>query len=172
MRDQIYSSVSFISACVSAFRGVRLPWIGSDKDPLYQEYKYHTGIDVYGVSVYTYAPGVVLAVGSEDNLYTVTVQYDAYSCLRYCHLSSVEVGAGDIVQAGSKVGKAGFESPGAAYLRTESRKARSETSAVYILLLKEQLPKAVNIICVPPAPHRGVSSCLILTVSAAACQSL
>ena len=106
MRDQIYSSVSFISACVSAFKGVRLPWIGSDKDPLYQEYKYHTGIDVYGVSVYTYAPGVVLAVGQENGLYSVTVQYDAYSCLRYCHLSSVEVGAGDIVQAGSKVGKA------------------------------------------------------------------
>lgn len=104
MKEQIYSTVSFISACVSGFKGVRLPWIGSDKNPLYKEYKYHTGIDVYGKSVYTYAPGVVLAAGSEDGLYTVTVQYDAFSCLRYGHLSSVEVGAGDIIQAGSKIG--------------------------------------------------------------------
>lgn len=104
MKEQIYSTVSFISACVSGFKGVRLPWIGSDKNSLYKEYKYHTGIDVYGKSVYTYAPGVVLAAGSEDGLYTVTVQYDAFSCLRYGHLNFVEVGAGDIVQAGSKIG--------------------------------------------------------------------
>ena len=97
---------TFLSDIVSEYGGLRRPWIGSTSDPLYEKYKFNTGIDLFGKEVYSYAPGVVLAVGKDESLYTVTVQYDVFSCIRYCHLKSVDVGAGDIIQSGSHIGAA------------------------------------------------------------------
>lgn len=66
----------------------------------------HTGIDMPADNVYSYTDGVVLAVGNVDNHYCVTVQYDVFNLLRYDNLSSVSVGAGEIVQVGAVIGKA------------------------------------------------------------------
>lgn len=56
----------------------------------------------------------------------------------------------------------------------QSRKARltQKQAPSTRHLLKEQLTKVVNASCFPPLPHRGMSSCLILVLSADACQSL
>ena len=97
---------SFLSGIVSEYDGIRRPWIGDTSDPLYKQYKYHTGIDIYGDKVFSYADGIVLAVGKEDNRYAITIQYDVFSCLRYMNLKSVSVKAGDVVQAGFLLGSA------------------------------------------------------------------
>ena len=97
---------SFLQGIVSDYKGVRRPWIGSDKDPLYKQYRYNTGIDIYCDKVYSYANGTIVAVGSNGRTKSVTVQYDVFSCLRYENLSEVSVSAGDIVQAGFYIGKA------------------------------------------------------------------
>ena len=91
---------------ISDYGGIRRPWIGSTDDPLYMQYKFNTGIDVYGKDVYSYASGVVIAVGKDDKYYAVTVQYDAYSCIRYTHLESVSLSAGDAIQQGFYIGRA------------------------------------------------------------------
>ena len=92
---------------VSDYCGIRRPWIGSTSNPLYDKFKFNTGIDVLGSYVYAYASGTVVAVGKdEDNYYAITIQYDVFSCLRYTHLDSVEVKAGDVVQQGFYLGKA------------------------------------------------------------------
>lgn len=97
----------YLSNIVSDYGGIRRPWIGSSSDPLYKQYKYNTGIDIYGNGVYSYAGGIVLAVGKDvDNLYAATIQYDVFSCLRYMHLDSISVKAGDVVQTGFFIGKA------------------------------------------------------------------
>lgn len=96
---------SFLADTVFKYGGVRRPWIEDKSDPLFKQYGYNTGIDIYCYSVYSYANGVVLAVGQDtDGYYSVTVQYDANSCLRYTHLLSHDVQAGDIVQAGFVIG--------------------------------------------------------------------
>ena len=64
----------------------------------------HTGVDLQASDVYSYASGVVLAVGNTDNHYCVTVQYDVFNLLRYDNLKSVSVGAGDVVQSGTLIG--------------------------------------------------------------------
>ncbi len=66
----------------------------------------HTGVDLSSENVYSYSDGVVLVVGKEDNHYCVTIQYDVFNLLRYNHLASVDVGAGQVVQGGSIIGKA------------------------------------------------------------------
>lgn len=66
----------------------------------------HTGVDLPAENVYSYTDGVVLAVGHVGNHYCVTIQYDVFNLLRYDNLSSVSVGAGEIVQVGAVVGKA------------------------------------------------------------------
>ena len=66
----------------------------------------HTGVDLPSENVYSYSDGVVLVVGREDNHYCVTIQYDVFNLLRYNHLESVDVGAGQVVQAGAVIGKA------------------------------------------------------------------
>lgn len=66
----------------------------------------HTGVDLHSENVYSYSDGVVLVVGREDNHYCVTIQYDVFNLLRYNHLESVDVGAGQVVQTGAVIGKA------------------------------------------------------------------
>lgn len=64
----------------------------------------YTGVAIPANTVYSYADGVVLAVGYVATYYCVTVQYDVFNLLRYDHLSSVDVGAGEIVQVGTAIG--------------------------------------------------------------------
>lgn len=85
---------------------VQLPFIDSDKHPLYKKYKYHTGIDITASHVYSYASGVVISIGSSEDLYAVTVQYDSRISLRYLHLKSVCVSIGDILYPNMKIGTA------------------------------------------------------------------
>ena len=63
-----------------------------------------TGVDLPSKNVYSYCDGVVLAVGKVNNHYCVTVQYDVFNLLRYDHLSTIMVGAGDIIQTGTVIG--------------------------------------------------------------------
>lgn len=61
----------------------------------------HLGIDVSGSSVYSLSFGVVCGVGlEEDGCIAVTVQYDDFQCIRYCHLSVVadSIGIGDTIE--------------------------------------------------------------------------
>ena len=64
----------------------------------------YTGVAIPANTVYSYADGVVLAVGYVAPYYCVTVQYDVFNLLRYDHLSSVDVEAGEIVQVGTAIG--------------------------------------------------------------------
>lgn len=64
----------------------------------------YTGVAIPADNVYSYADGVVLAVGYVAPYYCVSVQYDVFNLLRYDHLSSVDVGAGEIVQVGTAIG--------------------------------------------------------------------
>lgn len=66
----------------------------------------HTGVDLSADRVYSYTDGVVLAVGQVEGYYCITIQYDVFNLLRYDHLSSALVGAGDVVQVGASLGKA------------------------------------------------------------------
>ena len=102
----ITSADSPFKNIISDFGGVRRPWIGSTEDPLYKKYKFNTGIDLYGSTVYSYANGVVLAVGREGRHYAVTVQYDVFSCIRYTNLEQVSVSRGDIIQTAFQIGRA------------------------------------------------------------------
>lgn len=87
-------------------KGIKLPWIGNKKDALYKEHGYHTGIDIYADSVYSYASGVVTSISRGIKYYAVTVQYNALISLRYLHLKSVSVAAGQPIQQGFKIGNA------------------------------------------------------------------
>lgn len=101
-----YGDPSFLADTVSGYRGIRRPWIGSKTDPLFKKYGYNTGIDVFCDRVYSYINGVVLAVGSDGaGYYSVTIQYDAISCLRYTRLKSALVNPDDIIQAGFAIGE-------------------------------------------------------------------
>lgn len=94
----------FLKKIVSGAGRILKPWL--DKPNVYYaQYTYQTGVDIYGGSVYSYADGVVVAVGRDaDDLVSVIVQYDAYSCLQYCHMAMSMVEAGDVVQAGFALG--------------------------------------------------------------------
>lgn len=69
-------------------------------------YNVHTGIDIPSDNVFSLTSGVVLAVGQVGKHYCITIQYDVNNLLRYDHLSSASVGAGDVVQGGTLIGKA------------------------------------------------------------------
>lgn len=86
------------------------PYIDSEDSGWYSIYGgYHDGIDIEAKSVHSICQGVVLFIGQEyddNNLYEISIQYDADCCLRYCHLSSVIVNKGDAVYSGSMIGEA------------------------------------------------------------------
>lgn len=80
---------------------VLYPYIDSEDNKWYSRYGgLHSGVDIECKSVHSVCQGVVILVGTDfdDGLQTVTVQYDAYQGFRYCHLASVRVKAGDIIQ--------------------------------------------------------------------------
>ena len=76
------------------------------KDWSVDSYNVHTGIDISSKNVFSLTSGVVLAVGQVGKHYCITIQYDVCNLLRYEHLSSVSVGAGDVVQGGTYIGEA------------------------------------------------------------------
>lgn len=102
----MYTDFQKFSEITDSDKGIRLPWIGDKKDSLYKENGYHTGIDIYADNVYSFASGVVISVGKTDKFYAVTVQYDSNIALRYLHLKTVSVRAGQAVQAGFNIGTA------------------------------------------------------------------
>lgn len=69
-----------------------------------EPYNVHTGIDIPSENVFSLTSGVVLAVGQVNKHYCVTIQYDVNNLLRYDNLSSVSVGAGDVVQGDTLIG--------------------------------------------------------------------
>ncbi len=56
----MYTDIYAFSNIVDSDKGIRLHWIGTAKDNLYNKYGYHTGIDLYTNNVYSYSPGVVI----------------------------------------------------------------------------------------------------------------
>lgn len=51
----------------------------------------HLGIDVEGTTIFSLCFGVVCSVGADESGFQcVTVQYDEYQCVRYCHLDCVD----------------------------------------------------------------------------------
>lgn len=80
--------------------------------PISGNARFHYGLDLagpMGAQLYAWAGGTVTAAVKVDNnpcgLY-VTIQSGEWSSV-YCHCISVEVSAGDVVQAGQPVGKLG-----------------------------------------------------------------
>lgn len=65
----------------------------------------HTGIDISGSIVYSICFGAVVSITKDFDGYAVTVQYDDYKCVRYCHLSSVDVQLGTPIKFGEVIGK-------------------------------------------------------------------
>lgn len=102
----MYANFQHFSKMVDSDKGIKLPWIDSENDSLFKEYGYHTGIDLYANNVYSFSSGVVISIGNDGKYYAVTVQYNAFISLRYLHLTSVSVGAGQSIQQGFKIGNA------------------------------------------------------------------
>jgi hypothetical protein len=81
---------------------------------------YHTSIDLAAHEVYSPCRGVAIYVGLVDKMPSVTVQYSNNISLRFMHLKSTDIVAGQIVPYDAVVGIAdeyvSFE-----YLTTEER---------------------------------------------------
>ena len=84
------------------------PYIDNENDKWYRIYGgFHTGVDLECQSVHSACQGIVLDIGQDlDELYEVTVQYDANQCLRYCHLQSILVKENDLIDEGQWIGDA------------------------------------------------------------------
>lgn len=102
----MYTDPILFAKITDSNKGIRLPWIGDETDTLFKRHGYHTGLDLYANHVYSFTSGVVTSIGKEDSHYAVTVQYDAQTSLRYLHLKTISVGAGQIVQQGFNLGTA------------------------------------------------------------------
>lgn len=102
----MYIDPIFFAKITDSNKGMKLPWIGDKIDTLFKKYGYHTGLDLYANQVYSFASGVVTSIGKSKSYYAVTIQYDAQTSLRYLHLKTVSIGAGQIVQQGFNIGTA------------------------------------------------------------------
>ena len=67
---------------------------------------YHLGIDLIADQVYCPCYGVAIYTGLIDGLPSCTVQYSNNICLRFTHLSEVQVNAGDLIVASQVIGLA------------------------------------------------------------------
>lgn len=65
-----------------------------------------TGCLIKTSNVYSICPGIVINIGVDDknNLYSVTVEYDSQTWVRYCMLGNVSVNVGDSVEFQTKIG--------------------------------------------------------------------
>lgn len=102
----MYIDPIFFAKVTDSNNGIKLPWIGDKIDTLFKKHGYHTGLDLYANQVYSFASGVVTSIGKNKSYYAVTIQYDAQTSLRYLHLKTVSIGAGQIVQQGFNIGTA------------------------------------------------------------------
>lgn len=100
----MYEEYESLKTVTCSDKGIRLPYIDSKANPLFKKYGYHTGVDIYGAGAYSISSGVVVAIGSSEKTYTVTIQYDTNTIIRYGNLISVDVNIRDIVQPLSKIG--------------------------------------------------------------------
>jgi murein DD-endopeptidase MepM/ murein hydrolase activator NlpD len=84
---------------------------GWRSDPIHGAPRFHRGIDIraaYGQDVPSAANGRVVSVGSQGGYgQTVVVEHAGGVRTRYAHLSMTMVAAGDEVQEGQVVGRAG-----------------------------------------------------------------
>ena len=104
-----YISNDAFRSVTNSDKGVKLRYIDNIKDELFKRHGFHTGIDLYADGVYSYASGVVTAIGKDTNTgttYTVSVQYNPLITLRYCNLKSIDVESGQHIQQGYKIGNA------------------------------------------------------------------
>lgn len=67
---------------------------------------YHTGIDIKADTIYCPCQGVVIYSGLVDSKPSCTVQYSNNICLRFTHLQSLNVSAGNIIEADCAIGRA------------------------------------------------------------------
>lgn len=66
----------------------------------------HSGIDLSATDVYSPFYGVVIdCVYSPQDKYSVIIQYNAYTCVRLCNITSLAVKRGSLVTEGQLVGK-------------------------------------------------------------------
>lgn len=96
--------MSFIYQINHISEDIKLPWIESKKDPLFEKYGFHTGIDICADTVYSLLPGNILNIGTDGKFYAVTIQYNGKILLRYLHLDTISIYVGQIVQSGFQVG--------------------------------------------------------------------
>lgn len=66
-----------------------------------------TGTLISADQVYSICSGMVIDIGkdSKNNLYSVSVEYEYATWIRYCLLDSVDVVVGDSVSRGASIGK-------------------------------------------------------------------
>lgn len=96
-----YSRITGESAIATA------PWIDNESDLWYAQYGgYHSGIDITAETVYSYASGVVLQVGADEQFKAITIQYSSNIILRYLHMDNVLVKPGQVVYSGQEIGTA------------------------------------------------------------------
>jgi murein DD-endopeptidase MepM/ murein hydrolase activator NlpD len=97
--------------------GVSSPF-GWRSDPFTGESKFHRGVDLraaYGTEVPAAAAGTVVFAGERGTYGTLVVMRHANGVeTRYAHLSALEVKEGDVVEAGTAVGRVGSSGRSAA----------------------------------------------------------
>lgn len=85
---------------------ITVPFIDDRGNPRYQVHQtLNSGCTIPCKQVYSLCRGVVVFIGNE-NLRSVTIQYDANTCITYSHLKSVEVALNQSVESESLIGEA------------------------------------------------------------------
>lgn len=104
---------------------ILIPYIGSTKSGDYKRYGFlHDGITLKATNAYSPCFGTVVSVGqSTNNTYTISIQYNAFSLLRICNLSTCNVKAGQAISTNTHIGTAKSK------IKVEYATNRSEGSA-------------------------------------------
>lgn len=91
---------------------ILVPFIDNEHSQLYKEFKsFNTGITLKSDTksndiAYSVCSGVVLCIDNYNQFYvSVTVQYDASTCVKYVGLKSTELRPNTAVQKGDIIGK-------------------------------------------------------------------
>ena len=101
----VYKRLNYCAITQSATYIVR-PFVADERSSWYRTlHGYNTGCDIIASEVYSACFGVVIQVGHTTQ-YTVTVQYDANSCVRYANLTDVDVSPGEPITTGRLIGHA------------------------------------------------------------------
>lgn len=102
----IYRKLQFCDITQSSAIILR-PFVSDVSSKWYKELSsYNSGCDIQADTVYSLCSGVVLQVGTFDNMLTVTIQYDANTCVRYAHLKNTKLRPGQLIRYKEIVGSA------------------------------------------------------------------